>query len=59
MTARLPSRPVRDPDPVRNTAYWERIDRMVAAAPPLSDRQRRTIRAVFSSSIVPCTREAA
>lgn len=39
-----PGRPVRDPDPVRNAAYWARIDRVVAVAPPLSDAQRAAIR---------------
>ncbi|MET9479847.1 hypothetical protein [Streptomyces sp. NPDC006638] len=42
-----PGRPVRDPDPVRNAAYWARIDRLVAAAPPLSNAQRAAIRTAF------------
>jgi len=41
------SRPVRDPDPARNAAYWARIDRLVDAAPPLSDHQRAVIRLAF------------
>lgn len=40
-------RPVRFEDPVRNAAYWARIDRIVAAAPPLSDEQRAVIRTAF------------
>ncbi|MFJ9027597.1 hypothetical protein ACIRQP_03575 [Streptomyces sp. NPDC102274] len=40
-------RPVRDSDPARNAAYWARIDRLVAAAPPLSDDQRARLRAIF------------
>ncbi|MFE2041644.1 hypothetical protein ACFXAZ_12065 [Streptomyces sp. NPDC059477] len=42
-----PDRPVRDPDPVRNAAYWARIDRIVDAAPPLTDEQRAVIRTAF------------
>ncbi|MFD4547317.1 hypothetical protein [Streptomyces sp. NPDC058466] len=40
-------RPVRDPDPARNAAYWARIDRIVDAAPPLTDTQRAIIRTAF------------
>jgi hypothetical protein len=40
-------RPVRFEDPVRNAAYWARIDRIVAAAPPFTDDQRARIRAAF------------
>lgn len=42
-----PARPVRFADPARNAAYWARIDRIVDAAPPLTDEQRATIRAAF------------
>jgi hypothetical protein len=45
--ARLTDRPVRDPDPARNAAYWARIDRIVAAAPPLTDEQKAVIRTAF------------
>ncbi|MFM9593373.1 hypothetical protein ACKI1O_28795 [Streptomyces scabiei] len=47
--ARRANRPVRDPDPKRNAAYWARIDAIVDAAPPLSDYQRAVIRAAFSA----------
>ncbi|MFE9309485.1 MULTISPECIES: hypothetical protein [unclassified Streptomyces] len=40
-------RPVRFEDPARNAAYWARIDRLVDAAPPLTDDQRAVIRAAF------------
>lgn len=40
-------RPVRFEDPARNAAYWARIDRIVDAAPPLSDEQRAVIRTAF------------
>lgn len=40
-------RPSRDPNPERNRAYWARIDRLVDAAPPLSDTQRAAIRSAF------------
>ena len=33
--------------PERPAGYWERIDRIVSAAPPLSDDQRARIRAAF------------
>ncbi|MEU8531566.1 hypothetical protein [Streptomyces parvulus] len=42
-----PARPVRFADPERNAAYWARIERNVAAAPPLSDEQRAVIRTAF------------
>jgi hypothetical protein len=51
-----PARPVRDPDPARNAAYWARIDRIVDAAPPLTDTQRAIIRTAFHA---PAAREAA
>ncbi|MDX2839491.1 hypothetical protein PV377_10960 [Streptomyces ipomoeae] len=56
--ARRANRPVRDPDPVRNAAYWARIDANVAAAPPLSDEQRAVIRTAFST-LTTRAREAA
>lgn len=48
-----PGRPAR---PARPPGYWERIDRIVDQAPPLSDDQRARIRAAF---YVPVLREAA
>jgi hypothetical protein len=48
--ARRAARPVRDPDPVRNAKYWERIDRIVDAAPELSAEQRAVIRTAFLST---------
>ncbi|MFH9012507.1 hypothetical protein ACH4C6_14100 [Streptomyces sp. NPDC017943] len=42
--------------PERPAGYWERIDRIVSAAPPLSDDQRARIRAAFHQ---PAMREAA
>lgn len=45
---RRQARPVRFDDPARNAAYWARIDRIVDAAPPLSDYQRAVIRTAFS-----------
>jgi hypothetical protein len=44
---RRANRPIRDKDPARNAAYWARIERIVDAAPPLSNEQRATIRAAF------------
>ncbi|MFE2300814.1 hypothetical protein ACFXAW_21825 [Streptomyces sp. NPDC059445] len=49
-------RPVRFEDPDRNAAYWARIDRIVAAAPPFTDDQRARIRAAFHQ---PAMKEAA
>lgn len=49
-------RPVRDPDPARNAAYWARIERIVDAAPPLEPWQRAAIRTAFHQ---PAAREAA
>lgn len=40
-------RPIRFEDPARNAAYWARIERIVDAAPPLSDEQRAVIRTAF------------
>ncbi|WP_199818707.1 hypothetical protein [Streptomyces leeuwenhoekii] len=40
-------RPVRFEDPARNAAYWDRIRRIVDAAPPLTDEQRAIIRTAF------------
>ncbi|MFJ2949145.1 hypothetical protein ACIO8H_16175 [Streptomyces sp. NPDC087226] len=51
MSAKVPAhtdRPARFEDPERNAAYWARIDRIVAAAPPLSDEQRAIIRTAFT-----------
>ena len=50
------NRPVRFDDPARNAAYWARVERNVAAAPPLTDDQRARIRAAFHT---PAVREAA
>lgn len=52
------ARPVRFADPKRNAAYWARIDRIVAAAPPLSEEQIGTLRSIFSTAAAQ-TREAA
>ncbi|MCX4578148.1 hypothetical protein OHB41_34160 [Streptomyces sp. NBC_01571] len=54
-TSGRPARPVRFEDPERNAAYWARIDRIVDAAPPLTDTQRAIIRAAFHQ---PSVREA-
>ncbi|WP_328620692.1 hypothetical protein [Streptomyces sp. NBC_00354] len=43
-------RPVRDPDPDRNAAYWARIDAIAAAAPPLTDIQRARLRGIFQQA---------
>lgn len=48
-----PDRPIRFADPARNAAYWARIDRIVSAAPPLSDEQRAAIRTAFSRPAAP------
>ncbi|MFE1748976.1 hypothetical protein ACFW88_00220 [Streptomyces anandii] len=45
-----PARPERPP------GYWERIDRIVAAAPPLSDEQKAII---FTAFHQPAAREVA
>lgn len=57
----MSDRPVRFEDPARNAAYWARIDRIVAAAPPLSNEQRAVIRTAFSTATTPSAecREAA
>lgn len=57
--ARRANRPVRDPDPVRNAAYWARVDANVDAAPPLSIEQKATLRAIFSTVTRTTTKEAA
>ena len=54
--ARRAARPVRDPDPARNAAYWARVDAIVGAAPPLSQEQRAVIRIAFHQ---PAIKEAA
>jgi len=33
--------------PARPAGYWERVDRIVDAAPPLSPQQRIKLRAIF------------
>lgn len=43
----LSGRPAR---PERPAGYWARIDRIVNAAPPLTDEQRIKIRAIFQQS---------
>lgn len=53
--SRRPDRPVRFEDPVRNAAYWQRIDAIVDQAPPLTPDQRARIRAAFHA---PAMREA-
>jgi hypothetical protein len=55
-STRPSARPVRFADPARNAAYWARIDRIAAAAPPLTADQRARIRAAFFQ---PAAREAA
>ncbi|MFE7947376.1 hypothetical protein [Streptomyces sp. NPDC057426] len=45
------------PRPERPAGYWQRIDRIVAQAPPLTDAQRTRIRVIFRQSDV--TKEAA
>lgn len=57
-SSRPPDRPVRFDDPARNAAYWDRVDAIVAAAPPLSDSQRAVIRTAFST-VTTSTQEAA
>lgn len=53
-----PDRPVRFTDPVRNAAYWARIERNTAKAPPLSLEQQAVIRTAFST-VTTSTQEAA
>ena len=60
---RRANRPVRDPDPKRNAAYWARIDACVDLAPPLTLEQKAVIRTAFSTvtatrSTAPTTSEA-
>ncbi|MEU3161377.1 hypothetical protein ABZ753_28710 [Streptomyces griseoincarnatus] len=52
---RHPGRPVRFQDPERNAAYWERVKRAAASAPPLTTEQIATLRGIFLSA----AREAA
>lgn len=47
-TAGVPGRPAR---PERPAGYWERIDAIVAQAPPLTDLQRARIRAAIHQPI--------
>ena len=42
-----PARPVRFADVARNAAYWARIERNTAEAPPLTNEQRAVIRTAF------------
>ncbi|WP_187282718.1 hypothetical protein [Streptomyces sp. MS191] len=51
MTSGSASRPPRPP------GYWDRIDRIVRQAPPLTDSQRAKIRVIFHQPNV--TKEAA
>lgn len=53
-----PERPRRFEDDARNEAYWQRIDRIVSAAPPLTDEQKAVIRTAFST-VTTRTQEAA
>lgn len=53
---RQPARPARFDNPAQDAAYWERVTRIAAAAPPLTDYQRAQIRAAFTT---PAAREAA
>lgn len=48
-----PDRPRRFEDDARNDAYWARIERIVAAAPPLTDEQRAIIRTAFHAPAEP------
>ncbi|WP_329471715.1 hypothetical protein OIE75_20430 [Streptomyces sp. NBC_01723] len=54
-----PARPVRFEDPARNAAYWERVERNAAAAPPLTVEQIATLRGIFAPASRAATREAA
>ncbi|MYS78166.1 hypothetical protein GTY88_48275 [Streptomyces sp. SID5926] len=54
-----PARPVRFEDPARNAAYWDRIARNTAAAPPLTDEQIATLRGIFAPVVAASAREAA
>lgn len=36
--------------PARPAGYWERIDRIVASAPPLTQDQRARLRVIFHGS---------
>lgn len=45
------TRPVRDPDPKKNAAYWDRVRRVAAAAPPLTDAQRARLRVIFNRPV--------
>ncbi|MFE3125283.1 hypothetical protein ACFXHD_17880 [Streptomyces hydrogenans] len=45
------------PRPARPDGYWERIDRIVSQAPPLTDAQRARLRVIFHQTDV--TKEAA
>ncbi|MGA5767462.1 hypothetical protein ACPC36_08260 [Streptomyces pseudogriseolus] len=51
MSENRPDRPIRFEDSARNAAYWARIERNVADAPPLTDEQKAIIRIAFSSVV--------
>lgn len=51
MSENRPDHPIRFEDPARNAAYWARIERNVADAPPLTDEQRAVIRLAFSTVV--------
>ncbi|MFI6105807.1 hypothetical protein [Streptomyces sp. NPDC051310] len=38
--------------PARPAGYWERIDRLVSQAPPLTDDQRAKLRTIFHQANV-------
>ncbi|GGV86850.1 hypothetical protein GCM10010294_68030 [Streptomyces griseoloalbus] len=54
-----PARPVRFADPKRNAAYWARIERNTAAAPPLTTEQIATLRGIFAPVVASMAKEAA
>ncbi|MFF8589915.1 hypothetical protein ACF061_00505 [Streptomyces sp. NPDC015220] len=58
MSENRPDRPVRDADPVRNAAYWARVERNAATAPPLTVEQKATLRVIFAPVVTAMTREA-
>ncbi|MFB7354828.1 hypothetical protein [Streptomyces gardneri] len=47
VSQRLPATHVRPPRPA---GYWERIDRLISKAPPLTDAQRARIRVLVHQS---------
>ena len=52
-----PDRPVRDPDPARNAAYWARVERNAAEAPPLTIEQKAILRTLFAPVVATMARE--